>query len=39
VFNYVRRRENVWGIGCIAPRILKVGTIWRSVVSFTPRPL
>jgi hypothetical protein len=28
-----------WGSGCIAPRILDLGTRWRWVVSFTPRPL
>jgi hypothetical protein len=28
-----------WGSGGIAPRILELSTIWRWVVSFTPRPL
>jgi hypothetical protein len=28
-----------WGSGCIAPLILELGTRWRWVVSFTPRPL
>jgi hypothetical protein len=28
-----------WGSGVIAPRILDLGTRWRWVVSFTPRPL
>jgi hypothetical protein len=28
-----------WGSGCITPRILDLGTNWRSVVSFTPRLL
>jgi hypothetical protein len=28
-----------WGIGGIVPRILDLGTRWRWVVSFTPRPL
>jgi hypothetical protein len=28
-----------WGSGCIAPRILDLGTAWRLVVSFTPRSL
>jgi hypothetical protein len=27
------------GSGCIAPRILDLGTRWRRVVSFTSRPL
>jgi hypothetical protein len=27
------------GCGCIAPRILELGTRWRSVVSFIPPPL
>jgi len=26
-----------WRSGCVAPRILDLGTIWRWVVSFTPR--
>jgi hypothetical protein len=28
-----------WGNGGIAPRIIDLGTRWRWVVSFTPRPL
>jgi hypothetical protein len=28
-----------WGSEGIAPRILDLGTKWRWVVSFTPRPL
>jgi hypothetical protein len=28
-----------WGSGGIAPCILDLGTNWRCVVSFTPRPL
>jgi hypothetical protein len=28
-----------WGSAAIALRILDLGTRWRSVVSFTPRPL
>jgi hypothetical protein len=28
-----------WGNEIIAPRILDFDTRWRSVVSFTPRPL
>jgi hypothetical protein len=31
--------KTFWGSGCIAPRILDLGTRWRWVVSFTPRPL
>jgi hypothetical protein len=31
--------ETYWGSGGIAPRILNLGTRWRWVVSFTPRPL
>jgi hypothetical protein len=31
--------KTYWGSGCIAPRILDLGTGWRWVVSFTPRPL
>jgi hypothetical protein len=31
--------EDVWGSGWINPRILDLGTSWRLVVSFTPRPL
>jgi hypothetical protein len=31
--------KTYWGSGCIAPRILDLGTRWRWVVSFTPRQL
>jgi hypothetical protein len=31
--------EGVWGTGCIYPNFLDLGTRWRLVVSFTPRPL
>jgi hypothetical protein len=31
--------EGVWGSGCIEPHFLDLGTSWRWVVSFTPRPL
>jgi hypothetical protein len=31
--------KTYWGSGGIAPRILDLGTRWRWVVSFTPRPL
>jgi hypothetical protein len=33
------RRHDVWGIECIDPRFLDLGTSWRRVVSFTDRPL
>jgi hypothetical protein len=33
------RHEGVLGSGDISPRILDLGTRWRWVVSFTPRPL
>jgi hypothetical protein len=36
--NWTLRQEDVWGTGCIDPRILALGTCWRWVVSFTPRP-
>jgi hypothetical protein len=35
----VVRHEGVWGSGCIDPRVLDFGTIWKSVVKVTPRPL
>jgi hypothetical protein len=38
-FNWATRLGNVLGSGGIAPRILVLGTRWRWVVSFTPRPL
>jgi hypothetical protein len=31
--------EGVRGSGCIDPHFLDLGTSWRWVVSFTPRPL
>jgi hypothetical protein len=31
--------KTYWGSGGIAPRILDLGTRWRWMVSFTPRPL
>jgi hypothetical protein len=31
--------KGCWGSGGIAPRILNLGTRWRWVVSFTPKPL
>jgi hypothetical protein len=31
--------KEYWGSGDIAPRIFDLGTRWRRVVSFTPRPL
>jgi hypothetical protein len=31
--------KEYWGSGGIAPRILDLGTRWRWVVRFTPRPL
>jgi hypothetical protein len=31
--------KTYWGSGVIASRILNLGTKWRLVVSFTPRPL
>jgi hypothetical protein len=37
--NYALRQEDVWGSGCINPHLLDLGTSWRWVVSFTPRPL
>jgi hypothetical protein len=36
LFNEVTSNEDVLGSGCIAPRILDLGTRWRWVVSFTP---
>jgi hypothetical protein len=29
VLNYALRYEEVWGSGCIDPRILDLGTSWR----------
>jgi hypothetical protein len=39
VLHQVSRQEEVWGSRGTAPRILNLGTTWRWVVSFTPRPL
>jgi hypothetical protein len=33
------RHEGVWRSEGTGPRILDLGTRWRLVVSFTPRPL
>jgi hypothetical protein len=38
-FSWAPRHEDVLGSRGIAPRILGLGTRWRWVVSFTPRPL
>jgi hypothetical protein len=37
--NLAVRHEDEWESGCIDPRILDLGTSWRWVVSFTPRPI
>jgi hypothetical protein len=37
--NQALRHESVRRSGCIDPRILDLGTSWRLVVSFAPRPL
>jgi hypothetical protein len=39
VSNYALPHECVWGSECIDPYFLHLGTSWRWVVSFTPRPL
>jgi hypothetical protein len=39
VFNWALRHEGILGSGGIAPRIIDLGTIWKCVVRFTPRPL
>jgi len=39
IFNCAPRHEGILGSGGIAPLILDLGTRWRWVVSFTPRPL
>jgi hypothetical protein len=39
VLNEAPRHEDVLGSGGIAPHIFDLGTTWRWVVSFTPRPL
>jgi hypothetical protein len=33
------RHEGIWGSRCIDPSILDLGTSWKWVDSFTPRPL
>jgi hypothetical protein len=38
-FNWAPHHEGVLGSECTAPRILQLGTRWKWVVSFTPRPL
>jgi hypothetical protein len=37
--NWAPRHVDVFGSAGVAPRILDLGTRWRWVVSFTPRPL
>jgi hypothetical protein len=37
--NYTLHHQGVWGSGCIDPYTLDLGTNWRWVISFTPRPL
>jgi hypothetical protein len=39
VINQAPRYEDVWVSRGIAPRILNLGTRWRWVVSFKPRPI
>jgi len=39
VLNYASRCEDVWQSGGIAPRVLKLGTRWKRVLSFTSWPL
>jgi hypothetical protein len=36
--NEAPHHEDVWGSESIFPCILNLGTRWRRVVSFTPRP-
>jgi hypothetical protein len=36
---YALGHEGVWASGCIDPHFLDLGTSWRRVVSFKPRPL
>jgi hypothetical protein len=38
-FNWAPHYEGVLESGGIAPRIIDIGSRWRWVVSFTPRPL
>jgi hypothetical protein len=37
--NKTLRHKGVWGIGCINPHFLYLGTNSRSMISFTPRQL
>jgi hypothetical protein len=39
VLNYATCREDVWGNGGTAPRIVNFGTRWRGMISFTLLPL
>jgi hypothetical protein len=39
VCHHALRHKGIWGSGCIDPRFLDLGTSWRWMVSFTPRPL
>jgi len=39
VLNKVPRHEDLQGRGDAAPRVIKLYTRWRWVISFTPRPL
>jgi hypothetical protein len=39
VFNWAPRHKEVLGSGGTAPRILDLGSSWKWVVSFAPRPL
>jgi len=38
VLQLIRRREDVLGIGGIAPQNITLGFRWRRVVNFTPQP-
>jgi hypothetical protein len=38
-FNSAPRHEGVWRSGCITHAFFDLGTRWRWVNSFTPRPL
>jgi len=37
MLNEVPHHEDVWGIGCVIPPIINLGTSLRWVVSFTVR--
>jgi hypothetical protein len=37
--NWALRHEGVWRNGCIDPHFLDLGSSWKRVVTFTPRPL